>query len=66
MKKKDPFLNKFGVSEKKFKLLAQKLPDHCLKEAYQNSFFLSTNDDADILEKRRFDLLDEVCSERGL
>ncbi len=66
MGSKDLFLDKFGLSEEEFKAAAHKLPAYCFKTAYQNSFILSTNEDAEKLEKRRFELLDEVSSERGL
>ncbi|HDZ26559.1 hypothetical protein LCGC14_2057970 [marine sediment metagenome] len=58
------FQEKWGDSRAKFQEIARGLPIECFNEAYENSFFLATNEDADFLDKERFKLLQVVGSER--
>ena len=58
------FQEKWTDSRAKFQEIARGLPIKCFNEAYENSFILATNKDADFLDKERFKLLQEVGSER--
>ena len=58
------FQKEYIDSRARFQEIARGLPIECFNEAYQNSFVLATNDDATLLDKERFRLLQNVGSER--
>lgn len=58
------FQERWTDSRAKFQKIARTIPIDCFNEAYENSFLLATNKDADFLDKERFRLLQEVGSER--